>query len=633
MSDYKAALYIRVSTTHQVDKDSLPFQREELSNYVKYALNINDYEIFEDAGYSGKNTDRPKYQEMISRTFSGEFSHIVVWKIDRISRNLKDFTEMYEKLNEHNIIFISKNEQFDTSCAMGEAMLKIILVFAELERKLTGERVFSIMLSRAEKGLWNGATVPIGYKWSEEKKFPVIDDIEALTVTYIYNLYEQLNSTSKVAYQLNDEKVNTKRGGKWTPKTVNDILRNPFYIGTYRYNTKESKTRRWKEKKEWIVVEDNHPGIIKIEQFNRVNEALTNNFRGNSMIQRSNTNIHIFSKIMKCDKCGSSMISSLDNARVNGYRPSRYLCYGTRYTGIKDGCNNFFSDIILLPFVLNYISNLININSIGTFSHSLRDVERILLRGNALSDVSNINTDGLKSVKNTFGSHEYYDDLKSEDYSKQEVELQREIKERQKFEKALERLEDLYLFSESDMSKKDYLFKLRDLTTNLEKINSNISKLKQQDVKVHQSINFLTDATNFLMTMELSKKRNVDYKELLESVEHSVIQKFIRTIISEISVKDKKIQSITFQNGMTHKFMYKELKNQTIKSQGKFLYRDYKDRVINYIKENGSVKRIDVEEYTGLTRFNTTSLLNELINESCVIKEGLSISTKYKILE
>ena len=147
----KAAIYIRVSTSHQIDKDSLPFQRKELCDYAKYALDIDDYVIFEDAGYSAKNTDRPDYQNMIKRIHNKEFSHLLVWKIDRISRNLKDFTEMYDELKHYDVTFISKMEQFDTSSAMGEAMLKIILVFAELERKLTAERVFSIMMDRIRR--------------------------------------------------------------------------------------------------------------------------------------------------------------------------------------------------------------------------------------------------------------------------------------------------------------------------------------------------------------------------------------------------------------------------------------------------------------------------------------------------
>ncbi|MBR4419721.1 MAG: recombinase family protein, partial [Clostridia bacterium] len=94
----KAALYIRVSTNHQIDKDSLPVQRKDLINYAEVMLGISDYEIFEDAGYSGKNVERPAYQDMMRRCRQGEFSHILVWKIDRISRNLVDFASMYEEL-------------------------------------------------------------------------------------------------------------------------------------------------------------------------------------------------------------------------------------------------------------------------------------------------------------------------------------------------------------------------------------------------------------------------------------------------------------------------------------------------------------------------------------------------------
>ena len=122
----KVAIYIRVSTTHQIDKDSLPMQRKDLIAYCELILGIEDYEIFEDAGYSGKNTDRPAFQEMMQKIRAGSFSHLLVWKIDRISRNLLDFAEMYEELQSLRVTFVSKNEQFDTSNAMGEAMLKII---------------------------------------------------------------------------------------------------------------------------------------------------------------------------------------------------------------------------------------------------------------------------------------------------------------------------------------------------------------------------------------------------------------------------------------------------------------------------------------------------------------------------
>ena len=160
ITDLKAAIYIRVSTHWQVDKDSLQVQQRELIAYCQLVLGINDYVVFEDAGYSAKNTDRPDFQKMMARIRSGEFSHVLVWKIDRVSRNLLDFASMYAELQNLGVIFISKNEQFDTSTAIGEAMLKIILVFAELERNMTSERVTAVMLSRANNGKWNGGRGP-----------------------------------------------------------------------------------------------------------------------------------------------------------------------------------------------------------------------------------------------------------------------------------------------------------------------------------------------------------------------------------------------------------------------------------------------------------------------------------------
>ena len=125
----KAAIYIRVSTHWQVDKDSLKVQRRELIAYVTLVLGITDYVVFEDPGYSAKNTDRPEYQAMMDRIRTGEFTHLVVWKIDRISRNLIDFAAMHDELQSLGVTFVSKNEQFDTSSAIGEAMMSIIMIF------------------------------------------------------------------------------------------------------------------------------------------------------------------------------------------------------------------------------------------------------------------------------------------------------------------------------------------------------------------------------------------------------------------------------------------------------------------------------------------------------------------------
>ena len=111
----KVAIYIRVSTLYQVDRDSLPMQRKDLIAYASLILGIEEYEIFEDAGYSGKNTDRPAFQEMMQRIRKGEFTHVLVWKIDRISRNLLDFAEMYEELLAANMASSSTYNATTTS--------------------------------------------------------------------------------------------------------------------------------------------------------------------------------------------------------------------------------------------------------------------------------------------------------------------------------------------------------------------------------------------------------------------------------------------------------------------------------------------------------------------------------------
>ncbi len=299
----KAAIYCRVSTLHQIDKDSLPMQKNDIINYAKYALNIEDYEVFEDAGYSGKNTDRPAFQSMMERVHSGEFTHILVWKIDRISRNLLDFANMYEQCKKIGVTFISKNEQFDTSTAMGEAMLKIILVFAELERNMTSERVSATMNARAADGKWNGGRVPYGYSYDKESTTFSIREDEAAIVRRIYDIYSSTHSLVQTATAVNDDGYRSRLGFKWTPPTIRIILSSPFYLGTMRYNYQDesAKTFSFKHQSEWILVENHHVPMIDKEQYDICNYWLQKNNRSKitrgSHMQQKNT--HIFAGLIK----------------------------------------------------------------------------------------------------------------------------------------------------------------------------------------------------------------------------------------------------------------------------------------------------------------------------------------------
>lgn len=553
----KAALYIRVSTHHQIDKDSLPFQRQELINYAQYALNISSYEVFEDAGYSAKNTDRPAFQKMFERLRAGEFSHLIVWKIDRISRNLRDFSEMYDELKQHNVTFISKNEQFDTSSAMGEAMLKIILVFAELERKLTAERVSSIMLSRAEKGLWNGANCPLGYIIPNDAKFPVVDVNEAKIIKYIFNSYEQTRSALQVMKLLNQNKLKTKRGGEWTSKTVVDIIRNPFYKGTYRYNYRETARGKIKPESEWIVIENNHPAIISSEQWNKCNLIMDTNAERNTAEFRGNVHTHIFSNILKCAECGRPFIAGKDRARKDGYAPSKYRCQNRmRGMGCKSKMGN---DDKIAAFVLTYLSNFkrasTNISNIST----IEEFEKELLYGEHLKNVKHIDKTYLENTymsllynQNKDIFYERLDELEDNDSKLYDYELL--VREKEKLERALNRLKKLYLFDEEGISEKEFLVQQKELKDNLNEINEKLNK--SSTTSLAMNITDLQKISNFILMKEISCMEKVELKKLLLNVNKEIIREFIVSIIKEIVIKDGKVISILFHNGIINRFIY-----------------------------------------------------------------------------
>lgn len=286
----RAAIYLRVSTAYQVDRDSLPMQRKDLVGYCEYALNISDYTIFEDAGYSGKNTDRPAFQKMMMQIRNGMYSHLLVWKIDRISRNLLDFAQMYEELKTLGVTFISRNEQFDTSTAMGEAMLKMVLIFAELERKTTAERVTATMISRANDGTWNGGRVPFGYDYNKETQTFSVNGDESFIVLEMYDLYEKTDSLVHTARELNDRGYVSRQHNPFSPVSVWTILRNPWYIGTYRYNYYKIPGRKAiKDESEWVVIPDHHTPLVSKERFDRVQKMLDSNARYRNTPGRSAT--------------------------------------------------------------------------------------------------------------------------------------------------------------------------------------------------------------------------------------------------------------------------------------------------------------------------------------------------------
>lgn len=225
------AIYARQS----VDRaDSISIENQ--IDFCKYEARGEMFRTYIDRGYSGKNTNRPEFMQMIEDIKEGLIQTVVVYKLDRISRSILDFSNMMEIFEKYRVQFISATEKFDTSSPMGKAMLNICIVFAQLERETIQKRVEDAYFARSQKGFYMGGRIPYGFR----KKPTVIDGIhtsmyeiepeEAEQVKLIYELYSQpYRSFGDVIAKFREMGI-TKRGKPWERTRIRDILINPIYV-------------------------------------------------------------------------------------------------------------------------------------------------------------------------------------------------------------------------------------------------------------------------------------------------------------------------------------------------------------------------------------------------------------------
>lgn len=559
----KVAIYLRVSTSYQVDKDSLPMQRKDLIAYCSLILGTDNYEIFEDAGYSGKNTDRPAFQDMMRRIRNGEFTHVLVWKIDRISRNLLDFAEMYEELQSLRVTFVSKNEQFDTSTAIGEAMLKIILVFAELERNMTSERVTATMISRANNGLWNGGRIPFGYDYDPDSMTFSIREDEASVCRMLKDDYIKNRSLTGTARMLNAAGHVTRAGMAWTPTAVWIIASSPFYAGIYRYNRyKGTENRTINPEDEWVIIPDHHPAIFTLEEHKKMLSILEENGRQKNSVgkQCKRTNIHIFSGIVFCGKCGNKLTATPGRKHSDGYRTSVYSCPMKRKSSECD--NPAVNDLIIGEFVINYILNMLNAKKTFSKIHTPEELEGRLLYGSTFSDVSHIEQDGLNDFFNLlsrYGSdNSFVFSIKKPRKKRASVnpELSALRKEKEKQERAMQRLQDLYLYSDNAISEKDFILRKADISKRLDDINAQLGMITRNSDSILSDEDFIKQASHLLIQKELQNKEYIYFKNLAANVSPEILKTYMDTILDSVYMVDGRVSSIVFKNGLTHKFIY-----------------------------------------------------------------------------
>jgi site-specific DNA recombinase len=240
----RCAIYTRVSTDQGLEQDfnSLDAQYDACQAYIRSQLHAGWTLLrakYDDAGYSGGNTDRPALQRLLDDIQAGKIDVIVVYKVDRLTRSLADFAKLVELFDKHSVSFVSITQQFNTTTSMGRLTLNVLLSFAQFEREVTSERIRDKIAASKRKGIWVGGMAPLGYDTKDRKI--TINETEAERVRSIFNNYLQLGSLTVLLAELRKRGILTKvrrlRSGDrvggipFTRGSLAQLLRNRFFIG------------------------------------------------------------------------------------------------------------------------------------------------------------------------------------------------------------------------------------------------------------------------------------------------------------------------------------------------------------------------------------------------------------------
>lgn len=378
-----AAIYSRKSK-FTGKGESIENQVQMCKDYAKTQLRdkkITEFLIYEDEGFSGGNTNRPQFQKLIEDAKDKKFDILICYRLDRISRNVSDFSSTLEILERSEIAFVSIREQFDTSTPMGRAMIYIASVFAQLERETIAERVRDNMLELAKTGRWLGGTAPIGYAADpisyfdenmNERKMVKLKQVpeELKIVKLIYKKYLELKSLSQVETYTLQNNIKTKRNADFTKTNIRIVLTNPVYVkatkeifeylesqnittcgtpddehGLLTYNKQRTilngngkAVRVYRKKSEWIAAVSSQKGIINAEDWLEVQQILKEN--KDTFPNEGKTHDALLTGKLRCAKCGSNMqIAHGHKSSKTGKEICYYVCSMKKHSkGVR--CSN-----------------------------------------------------------------------------------------------------------------------------------------------------------------------------------------------------------------------------------------------------------------------------------------------------
>lgn len=323
--DKYIAGYIRVSTEMQAERDSIINQEDAIKSYIK--SRDKPYKIYKDIGISAKNKDRPGFKSLIKDIEANKIDSIVVNKLDRITRSLKDLLYIKDLCEEYNVSFISLTQNLDTSTPMGRFSFYVLGLVAQLEREVTAERVAENMIARAKRKKWNGGVIPFGFYWIPDKKTIQIDPKEAELINKIYNFYLEYKSFRKTTHTMNSLGYRTRKDKYWASTSITRILQNPIYYGALTYNKRKSygKTSKPRPKKEHLIIENVFEPIIEKSKWEKVQNIIKEIL----IPPRTKSSPYILSGLVKCGFCGTKMYGWKGYTNKGRKIYSYYKCNGS----------------------------------------------------------------------------------------------------------------------------------------------------------------------------------------------------------------------------------------------------------------------------------------------------------------
>ena len=580
----RVAIYTRVSTNMQAaDGCSLDVQERELRGYAEYVLNAKpeDITVYCEAGVSAKDTThRPVYQQMIEAVKAGRHTHILVYKLDRLSRSVIDTLSIFEQMDKLGIKIVSKSEQIDTGTPAGKLMLTVLSALAAMEREQTAERVRDTMISRATAGTWNGGRVPYGYRYVSETKLDMLknagEDIgeiepgfyintnEADIVTRIYDQYMRERSVTAIVQTLNQEAITTRSGKQWSAHTVWTILRSPWYMGTYRYNRYRGTVgRKENPADKWVMIPAHHPAIITKSMWDQVQSLIIERrtYESNKEHHHRPWSSHVLRSLVYCDICNTRMIGTASRtyAGEDNIRAVTYTCPEAK-TG---KCSNTTAQQrIICDIVFSLLRNIIRAKESMSKVKNPDQLSDILCTGIVLRDIERIDpadAAGLYDELRRYRSDASYTTAggfpgrRQRTIAPEEEKLKRE---QHRLHTALVRLDDSYFSGKRPLPEETYRRRRNETQTALQDVEAKLGRLRAESMPSMSTADTIKAIAAFAKQDVIWKPKALEYKDYMPQLDQTQTRETLEHIIDSIRVKNGKIRCITLTDGTSLHLMY-----------------------------------------------------------------------------